>query len=58
MIANAQRRDSSGPKQEDKEPEREDEPTAPIWLKKPQNDRDRLLMAAELLLVVVVGFGC
>ena len=47
MIANAQRRDLRGQRVEDRKPERENEQAAPIWLKKPQNNRTRGLLVAK-----------
>ena len=55
MMANAQRRDLSGSKQEDKEPKRENEQAVPIGLKIHECQRQRV---AKLLLFLKVAGGC
>jgi len=56
MIANAQRRDLGGQRLEDREPERENEPTTEIWLKKPQNNRNREFFGCFCCLLLLLGF--
>ena len=54
MMPNAQKKDLSGPKQVDREPERENEQAVPIGLKSHECQRQRaieLLMVAKFLFV-------